>query len=681
MPLDNAALEAEVQLELRLRDFCKGVRALRAGDKRQGTAVRAERLRLVADAASLVQFTSVNNFIHAHYHSIPAAKLSVALRVPGQNESEGAHIVKKLLSTFRSRLPELPFATRQLIRSIIVEQGAQIVTKELRRLLRHKDLHVSAKKVTRASINGVTTFQNLSELYALEAPLFWNFLDVVMRGLNRSELQGSGVIGSKRRERVLWHTNVHANAAPFHFELNDMLRIMGAGYGTAPHGNSVDLHAHAMFTREKSMNSARPVFHLAEDLMYTSLAGCVLNRVRVASNQSTIEEMKNTSLTKFSHISALARLTIQKYKGFAEGAAEALAEGDELDAFDLTMIDELIRHEEYRRAIADGEIGSMWVVYKRLVHCFKGAGMFNYANHIMEMFVKYDKELSPEMRIMYEATWLLKEREGSAWIGTDLGVERDVGAGKQALRDTKGNWTMDQLINVASGNVDFRKHLSYTVPNSVGIKTFFRPHHTLPRVDEVLTVLRDLIETGVTQRALRKVDPVVARPKPEAAKGKKKGAELTRAEIDEDARKRALAAEMTTDTNLAARSAKKTKSAVPNHYTRGLNDWASNKKTGFKSWLAIRTLREAETKGDPMPPEEVESDEDSGSESDIEEMPSVEEIELQDGNFHTGEDYEADVQVEGGEEEQEEGEEVGDDPEDVQEADAEREQAEVEMEL
>ena len=62
------------------------------------------------------------------------------------------------------------------------------------------------------------------------------------------------------------------------------------------------------------------------------------------------------------------------------------------------------------------------------MHGFKGAGMFNYANLLMEMFIKYGKELCGDMRTMYEAMWLMNTAAG--WIGVDLGVERNIGTAK-----------------------------------------------------------------------------------------------------------------------------------------------------------------------------------------------------------------------------------------------------------
>lgn len=109
----------------------------------------------------------------------------------------------------------------------------------------------------------------------------------------------------------------------------------------------------------------------------------------------------------------------------------SLACGDETSALNNFFIDSTLRFEAYQLALRNGEIGSMWEIYREMVFEFKGAGNHNYSGMLMEMFVKYEEELTPDMRAYYESTWVVNESgKAGCWIGADLAQEHDIGQGK-----------------------------------------------------------------------------------------------------------------------------------------------------------------------------------------------------------------------------------------------------------
>ena len=141
--------------------------------------------------------------------------------------------------------------------------------------------------------------------------------------------------------------------------------------------------------------------------------------------------MRAEVLDTFEQHLELATATLRHYEGLVGAAHTVLQNRDEVEAFDLLFIDDLIRHFEYHRAVRNGEIGSMWVVYKFWLHTFKGAGMSIYANLLAGMFVQFEYELHDDLKTAYEATWLYnRSGKKGKWHGTDEFLEEDVGVVK-----------------------------------------------------------------------------------------------------------------------------------------------------------------------------------------------------------------------------------------------------------
>ena len=141
--------------------------------------------------------------------------------------------------------------------------------------------------------------------------------------------------------------------------------------------------------------------------------------------------MRAEPLNTFEEHLELATATLRHYQGFVRAACAALQDGDGVEAFDLMFIDDTIRQFEYHRAVRNGEVGSMCVVYESWLHSFKGARMSNYANLSAGMFDQFRYELHDDLKTAYEATWLYK-RSGKRgeWHGTDGIHEEDVGVVK-----------------------------------------------------------------------------------------------------------------------------------------------------------------------------------------------------------------------------------------------------------
>jgi hypothetical protein len=157
----------------------------------------------------------------------------------------------------------------------------------------------------------------------------------------------------------------------------------------------------------------------------------------VIDNFDSVEAMQQRPFTSFQDVVRLAAAVAREYRGFSAGGDTALEMGDEVLAWNLFFVDDMMRQMEYRRAVREGDTGSMWVVYRRWLYAFRACGMKNYAGLVLDMFVQFRKELTPDMRKMHEATWLVNlSGRADGFIGSDLALECDIGQGKVRLSPT-----------------------------------------------------------------------------------------------------------------------------------------------------------------------------------------------------------------------------------------------------
>lgn len=146
-----------------------------------------------------------------------------------------------------------------------------------------------------------------------------------------------------------------------------------------------------------------------------------------------MQELINQEIDTIQALDELLDRFQLRYRDFFAASEAALAAGDDVGAFDSMFAHNALLEEEYARAVRMGDVGSMWEVLREWVHLFRGAGQHNYANGIMEMFLKFS-ELPDDYKTFYEASWLVNDfGTPNGYYGADLAVEHDVGTIKVSL--------------------------------------------------------------------------------------------------------------------------------------------------------------------------------------------------------------------------------------------------------
>ncbi|KAF8869864.1 hypothetical protein CPB84DRAFT_1818522 [Gymnopilus junonius] len=152
---------------------------------------------------------------------------------------------------------------------------------------------------------------------------------------------------------------VQEAAMPFHFQLNALYMICRIHLGTMAQQNPSSLEHHRNLLRRAKLDTKKPEYNKAKELVMHSLIARILD------------------CTRFMTTSA---------------AHEALEIGDEVLAHSILFIRDSLFFWEFCDAIRDADVGRMWVVYDFWVYMTHGAGCHNYGNEILEMKAMFTHE-------------------------------------------------------------------------------------------------------------------------------------------------------------------------------------------------------------------------------------------------------------------------------------------------
>ncbi|TBU40577.1 hypothetical protein BD309DRAFT_1046122 [Dichomitus squalens] len=217
---------------------------------------------------------------------------------------------------------------------------------------------------------------------------------------------------------------VQEASMPFHFQLNAMYMLYCTHLGHPGDQDPGALHHHCTLLRRSKLDSKKPEYNKAEELVEHSLIARVLNCARVLLKFKTVDDFK----TWYPTWDEFDSLVVQLVDNFTmSGAAEsAMFASDEVLAHSILFIRDALLFREFGDAIRWADVGRMWMVYDFWVFMMRGAGCHNYGNKILEMKAQFEHEFPLELREVVERTWLVNRwgKKGRS-IPTDLYLEHN----------------------------------------------------------------------------------------------------------------------------------------------------------------------------------------------------------------------------------------------------------------
>ncbi|KAF8871852.1 hypothetical protein CPB84DRAFT_1854765 [Gymnopilus junonius] len=183
---------------------------------------------------------------------------------------------------------------------------------------------------------------------------------------------------------------VQEAAMPFHFQLNALYMICQIHLGTMAQQNPSSLEHHCNLLRRAKLDTKKPEYNKAKELVMHSLIAHILDCTRIVLSKRSVAELKDwkPSCDEFE------KVVDGIYSRFmtTSAAHEALEIGDEVLAHSILFIRDSLFFWEFCDAIRDADVGRMWVVYDFWVYMMHGAGCHNYGNEILEMKAMFTHE-------------------------------------------------------------------------------------------------------------------------------------------------------------------------------------------------------------------------------------------------------------------------------------------------
>ncbi|KIP01919.1 hypothetical protein PHLGIDRAFT_79897, partial [Phlebiopsis gigantea 11061_1 CR5-6] len=219
---------------------------------------------------------------------------------------------------------------------------------------------------------------------------------------------------------------------PFHFQLNAMYMLFRTHIGHANDNDPGSLEHHRQLLRRAKLDTSKPEYNKAKELLRHSLIARVLDCTRYID---------------------LFSLLIQEYTTTSSGHA-MLESKDEVLAHAVFFLRDALIFEEFDSAIHDADVGRMHTVYSFWLFMMRGARCHNYGNELLEMKAQFKYEFPELLGRIVERTWLVNRwgKKGRS-IPTDLYLEHNNGFTKvtyymATLSDTVAILTLCHLEHV-----------------------------------------------------------------------------------------------------------------------------------------------------------------------------------------------------------------------------------------
>ncbi|KAI1791172.1 hypothetical protein LXA43DRAFT_1142675 [Ganoderma leucocontextum] len=290
---------------------------------------------------------------------------------------------------------------------------------------------------------------------------------------------------------------------PFHFQLNAMYMLFRTHLGHPNDNNPSSLEHHRTLLRRAKLDTKKPEYNKARQLVEHSLVARIIDCTRVALSLQSHSDLRSWK-PDWDEFEDIVSKVIAQFVNTSAGHSALLA-GDEVLASSIFFNRDALLFREFSEAIRDGDVGRMWVVLDFWVFMMRGAGCHNYGNEILEMKAQYQHIFTPELREIVERTWLVNRwgKEGRC-IPADLYLEHNNGFLKNMFAAMGSNASIEHIQHKSSACVEVLRDIAHDVSQFFGLNDYRRGHREVSAHGDIMALLVDLgaqnIHTFTSQR-------------------------------------------------------------------------------------------------------------------------------------------------------------------------------------
>ncbi|KAG6835249.1 hypothetical protein H0H93_003482 [Arthromyces matolae] len=284
---------------------------------------------------------------------------------------------------------------------------------------------------------------------------------------------------------------VQEAAMPFHFQLNAMYALCRTHLGLASHVNPSSLEHHRNLLRRAKLDTKKPEYNKAKELVMHSLIARILDCTRIVLKLKSIDDLRTWKPT-ITEFEVVVEDIVTKYTSTA-AAHDALEMDDEIMAHSILFMRDALMFWEFCDAVRDADVGRMWMVYDFWIFMFRGAGCHNYGNEILEMKAQFHYEFPPLLREVVERTWLVNRwgKKGRS-IPTDLYLEHNNGFTKNMFAALGSCASIEHVQQKSSACVEVLRTVCHEVASWFGVANYHRRRKEVSIDGDIAALCLDL---------------------------------------------------------------------------------------------------------------------------------------------------------------------------------------------
>ncbi|KZT33874.1 hypothetical protein SISSUDRAFT_1132276 [Sistotremastrum suecicum HHB10207 ss-3] len=288
---------------------------------------------------------------------------------------------------------------------------------------------------------------------------------------------------------------------PFHMGLNAVIGIVKTHLGDS-NINAASLSAHKELLNRK-WDPKKPNYADAKALISHSLIArlldCVMKQLGY-TDYSQLEKWRPTVAELRAMGEAIQSNYLDHRKIYEAFGVNALdpEEGDHIFVQSCLFMRDTLAFEIFDYGVRHGDPGVLWSIMKLWMYSFRGAQQQNYSRECLELLIRWETELTPEMREVMESAWFYNRlgRPGR-FIAIDMYLEHLNYWVKRVFIPKGTGVTVENIMSKGSSCVEALRSISAKMSAFCGLHETERRHRESAIAADVQALVERMIKEQI----------------------------------------------------------------------------------------------------------------------------------------------------------------------------------------
>ncbi|KZT36483.1 hypothetical protein SISSUDRAFT_1130344 [Sistotremastrum suecicum HHB10207 ss-3] len=286
---------------------------------------------------------------------------------------------------------------------------------------------------------------------------------------------------------------------PFHMGMNAMVGIIRTHFGDS-NVNPASLSSHKELLNRK-WDPKKPNYADAKSLVEHSLVARLLDCTMKIKGYETYQDLYKVQ-PSFKELRELAEKIHTTYLDtrncgpiFAGSIPE---QGDHVYGQSGLFSRDALLFFIFEHGVRNGDPGVLWEIIRVWVFSFRGAKQMNYARECLELLIRWDTELTEELREVLEMSWFYNRTgKPGRFIAVDMYLEHLNYWIKRVFISKGSGVTVDNILTKGSTCVEALRSISAKMSAFCGLNRRDRAHKEMSAAADIQALVEALIKEQV----------------------------------------------------------------------------------------------------------------------------------------------------------------------------------------